>query len=124
MTSPNLEQVRLQVASQLPIRVRWLIDGTPDDYNFSRASAPLQPLQESEINGQTDNEWLSLHLFGEEDYAEGGGAQSPIGWTVLAARFWGLTSSGTPHRSTYSIPTSTVSLGLFGCLMGPFVSRQ
>jgi hypothetical protein len=76
----DLEFVRAQIELHLPTHVRWLIKGTPLDFDFSRARAPLQPLDVVDLNcDYVLEEWKVLFLFGEQDYAEGGGASPWLG---------------------------------------------
>jgi len=67
------------LAARLPPRARWLLGDSPLDWDFSRAAHPLEALPED--HAQTlaailPNDWRELLIFGEDDYAEGGGAQS------------------------------------------------
>jgi hypothetical protein len=73
------EQLRAQVGERLPRRARWLVGGTPWDWDFSRARDALKPIAESDVADGTPirSDWLKLYVFGQEDYAEGGGA-SPL----------------------------------------------
>jgi hypothetical protein len=65
------ESVRMQIAARLPIRVRWLVDETPLDFDFSRSQAPLRSIAAGDIiGGGIEEEWTSLDIFGEDDYAE------------------------------------------------------
>jgi len=67
------------LAARLPARARWRLGDSPLDWDFSRAAHPLEALPED--HAQTlaailPNDWRELLIFGEDDYAEGGGAQS------------------------------------------------
>lgn len=79
MAEIDLETVRTMVCSSLPVRARWFIDETPLDFDFSRAHAPLLPVQPSELLCDIEPEWARIRLFGEQDYAEGGGASPFLG---------------------------------------------
>ena len=63
----------------LPRRARWHIRDTPLDFKFARAERALAPLHEAEINGRIEPEWASLFVFGEQSFAEGGGARPFLG---------------------------------------------
>ncbi|APR78852.1 Hypothetical protein A7982_04199 [Minicystis rosea] len=75
----DLEDARRRVALELPRNVKWCIRGTSLDFDFTRAERALAPLREAEINGSIEPEWASLFLFGEQDFAEGGGARPFVG---------------------------------------------
>lgn len=80
MTSISLDQARKRLARALPVRVRWLIENYPIDFDFSRAQDDLKPMTISDTNGfDIPQEWQSLCLFGEQSYAEGGGAAPYLG---------------------------------------------
>ena len=72
-----IEELRAEVSERLPRRVRWLVDGARWDWDFSRARDALKPIAESEVAHGTPlrSDWLQLYVFGQEDYAEGGGAR-------------------------------------------------
>jgi hypothetical protein len=61
--------------ASLPIQSRWMFDGTPLDFKFTVARDGLQPLPE-DVLGFNDGSWSDLLVFGEDDYAEGGGART------------------------------------------------
>ena len=86
----DLEYVRAQVAAHLPHHVRWNVDETTVDYDFSRARAPLRVLTEDEILGGIDKQWQTLYLFGEEDVSEGGGSRPFLGVELNEGKVYGL----------------------------------
>lgn len=75
----ELEPARRLVAARLPQHVTWLLKGTPHDFDFRRAGSQLRTVQEDEVNVELEYEWTRLALFGEADFAEGGGATWLIG---------------------------------------------
>ncbi len=91
MTRINLGQARKKVVRALPVRVRWLVEGCPLDFDFSRARCDLRPLADSDTNGfEIPQEWVPLFLFGEQDYAEGGGATPFLGVHADTGQVFGL----------------------------------
>lgn len=76
MGEPVIEDLRAKVAVQLPSRVRWRIAETPWDWDFSRAREALKPISADDVSQGTalSSDWSELFIFGEEDFAEGGGA--------------------------------------------------
>lgn len=86
----DTEAVRHQVLASLPTDARWLLNGIPLAFSFARATARLEPLDPSEVTGPLELEWRSLHLFGEQDYADGGGATPFIGVDVNSGKIIGL----------------------------------
>lgn len=61
------------LASALPARSRWMLDGTPLDFEFTVALQGLRSLPDDVLRFD-DGTWSDLLVFGEYDYAEGGGA--------------------------------------------------
>jgi SUKH-4 immunity protein len=61
------------VASTLPARARWMIGGTPLDFDFSTAGHGHRSLPDEAIE-PGDAAASDLLVFGEQDFAEGGGA--------------------------------------------------
>lgn len=87
----DIESIRLQVRARLPVRARWLVNGTPLDFDFSRAQTPLRGITaEDIIGGMLEGERASLRIFGEDDYAEGGGAHSYLGVHLESGKVFGL----------------------------------
>jgi hypothetical protein len=72
------------IDARLPWRARWLILGTPLDFEFSTDRYHLQPVTDSDVvGGPVPDDWADCGLIGSEDYAEGGGA-SP--WIAIRER--------------------------------------
>jgi hypothetical protein len=87
----NLDLVRRKIMHELPARARWLVGGSPLDFDFSRAQRDLRPIGEADTNGfEIPQEWLTLYLFGEEDYAQGGGAAPYLGVHADTGQVFGL----------------------------------
>lgn len=70
--------VQAAIVAGLPARARWVINGTPLDYDFTVASRGLRELPNDTV-GSADEDWFNLLIFGEYDYAEGGGAHPWLG---------------------------------------------
>jgi hypothetical protein len=89
---PDIESIRQQIVTRLPVRVRWLVNGTRLDFDFSRSEAPLEPVMACDFNSATviEKEWTSLRIFGEDDYVEGGGASAYLGVHSGSGEFFGL----------------------------------
>ena len=78
----NLEELRLVIASHLPVHSRWLVRETAVRWDFSRAAEPLRPLSEEDAATWAEvlpPDWRQILIFGEEDVAEGGGASPLLG---------------------------------------------
>lgn len=91
MVSFDLEEVRSQIASCLPIHARWLIRETPLDFDFSRSQRSLQLLSPSDLNGyEVEPDWAYLYIFGEQHFADGGGASAYLGVLRDAGSVFGL----------------------------------
>ena len=75
--APDVEALRLTIVERLPVRSRWLLAGASLDWDFSRAAQPLQSLSDADAEKWKEvlpSDWRELFIFGEESYAEGGGA--------------------------------------------------
>jgi hypothetical protein len=87
----DTESFRSHIVTRLPIRVRWLIKGTPLDFDFSRSLAPLKFITANDImGGAIDDEWKPLSIFGTNDYAAGGGASSYLCVHTKTGKIFGL----------------------------------
>ncbi len=70
----NLELATNALRNALPRRAMWKLHGTNLSFDFSRAQVPLQTIADNEFVGEPDAQWEALLVFGEQDYANGGGA--------------------------------------------------
>ena len=70
----DIERVRIEVADALPLTARWTLGDAELAFDFSRSRQALSTLRPSEINFELDAAWASLYLFGEMDFAGGGGS--------------------------------------------------
>lgn len=75
----NLESA---VRRGLPGRARWMLDETPLDFTFAVATRGLGALPEA-ATWPDHEEACDLFPFGEQDYAEGGGAHP---WLCVRGR--------------------------------------
>jgi hypothetical protein len=75
MANVDVERIRRELEVRLPLKARWLLHGVPLAFDFSRARSPLRPLGPSDVVGcDLEREWRTLWVFGEQDFADGGGA--------------------------------------------------
>ena len=63
------------LTSGLPDRARWMVEGEPLDFEFTVGRRGLYSLPDAAASG--------LLVFGEQDYAEGGGSRS---WLCVRER--------------------------------------
>ena len=75
---------------RLPLRRRWTCGGTPFDWDFSAKSRALRPLDSRVYQVPLKPAWRTLLIFGEYDYAEGGGTNPFIGARSTDGMIWGL----------------------------------
>jgi len=68
----NRDVTETTIVSGLPAHARWLINGTPLDFDFSAAADGLRGLPDEVI--EADAGVSDLLVFGEQNFAEGGGA--------------------------------------------------
>jgi hypothetical protein len=108
MDPVDLQRIRHTVATELPVRVRWLILGTPLDFDFSRATRPLTRLSKDEVQGSLEPEWQDIFVFGEQSVAEGGGATPFIGVHGTSGTIRGIDLER-EGESTYLINSSIES---------------
>ena len=66
--------IEATLASGLPVQARWMIDGTPLDFEFTVGRVGLRRLPD-EVLKVGDAASSELLVFGEQDFAEGGGAR-------------------------------------------------
>ena len=71
---PAHSAVETALASALPARSRWALGGAPLDFKFTVAQGLLSV--PDEVLQFDDGAWSNLQVFGEYDYAEGGGAKA------------------------------------------------
>jgi len=72
----DLAAVRGAIARGLPSRALWTVDNTPLAYDFSAGHGGLESIEAvAATDGfALEDDWFDLLVFGESDYAEGGGA--------------------------------------------------
>ena len=75
---------------KLPLRRRWTCGGTPLDWDFSVKRSALRPLDKAAYDFPLRPAWLTLLMFGEYDYAEGGGAHPFVGIRSTDGAVFGL----------------------------------
>jgi hypothetical protein len=66
--------VESTLTSDLPVQARWMIDGTPLGFEFTVGRLGLRRLPD-EVLEAGDTASSELLVFGEQDFAEGGGAR-------------------------------------------------
>jgi len=92
--------IEVAILAGLPAQARWTIGGTPLDYDFSAARHGLRTLPDYVLEGG-DPAWSELLVFGDYDYAEGGGAHP---WLCVHQRH------GTIHEFDPELEERPVSL--------------
>lgn len=70
------------LSSGLPSRARWMVEGEPLDFEFTVGRCGLYRLSEGVV-ADTGTAACDLLVFGEQDYAEGGGSRS---WLCVRER--------------------------------------
>jgi hypothetical protein len=85
----DFEAIRSAIVTGLPVRARWKIDDTPLDYDFAVAQRGLRELSKDAVPFG-DEEWFDLLIFGDFDYAEGGGAHPWLGIRKMDGAVIGL----------------------------------
>lgn len=75
----DAKAVQSAIVAGLPERARWAIGGMTLDYQFCRG---IRELTRADLEGEAEREISGLLIFGDCDYAEGGGAAA---WIVLRA---------------------------------------
>jgi hypothetical protein len=74
------DAVRRQIAARLPPRVRWQVGPMTCLFDFSRSAAPLRPITADDVTGcPIEDAWTAIDLFGEQVFADGGGASPLLG---------------------------------------------
>jgi hypothetical protein len=94
----NLIFARAEVAAHLPKYARWMLGETPLDFNFLNKSYDFRQLNESDIvGGPLPIEWSNHLVFGEYDFADGGGASPWVAVQKDHGSVWGLDIERTPE---------------------------
>jgi hypothetical protein len=73
----NTEELRQEIVVRLPVRSRWLLHDAPWDWDFSRATRSLEPLSDEDAQTLIEllpRDWRQLLIFGEQQFAQHGGA--------------------------------------------------
>src|SRR5882762_6273506 len=84
-------EIARMVAAELPRTRQWRIANVPLDYDFSRAQSDLEYLDQPAFEGYPIvGRWEPLYIFGEERYAEGGGAISVLCVSAVSGAVVGL----------------------------------
>jgi hypothetical protein len=87
----EIESIREQIVTRLPVRAQWLISGTSLDFDFSPSQGTLHPVTTTDVVGDTvEEQWTSLRIFGQQDYAEGGGASPYLTVDADTGEIFGL----------------------------------
>jgi hypothetical protein len=68
------KSIETVVASSLPLRARWIVNGTSLDFDFSLLGQGLRTLPDEPV-AVGDEMKSDLLIFGQQDFAEGGGAR-------------------------------------------------
>ena len=79
-----------KLLGRLPRRRRWTFLETPLDWDFSAARRGPEPLDRAAYDFELKPAWMELAMFGEYDYAEGGGAHVLVGLRKRDGRVYGL----------------------------------
>jgi hypothetical protein len=79
-----------ELLRRLPRRRRWKVQATPLDFDFSPGLRGPAPLDRDAYDFPLEAAWLQLAIFGEYDYAEGGGAHVLLGVRERDGRVYGL----------------------------------
>jgi len=90
MSTSVVQHARTLIEQNLPLKVTWQITGMSICVDFSRCRDLLKPLQKTDTNSKIEDEWKALYLFGEEDYADGGGAHPWLGVNEDTGKIYGL----------------------------------
>ncbi len=73
--STDPKAILTAIDARLPRRARWLVGGTPLDFDFSAERFMLRRVNDRDVvGGPVPQEWSNCLLIGMYDYAEGGGA--------------------------------------------------
>ena len=70
----DIGAARSAIIAGLPIRARWMLEETALDFDFTQAHEGLRHVSTDDHSGDIEKDWTDLLIFGQSDYAEGGGA--------------------------------------------------
>src|SRR5215831_7323987 len=87
----NLELIRQEVVRALPVRARWRIKDTALDFDFTRSRQQLRTIAPNDLSGGViESEWSVFYLFGQADFADGGGASPYLGVHQITGEICGI----------------------------------
>ncbi len=88
---PDSEAILTAVVDGLPPLARWSLKGACVEYVFSASREDVRQLSPERLLPATlQPEWLELLIFGECDYAAGGGASPFLGVRTTDGTVWEL----------------------------------
>jgi len=103
----DIEKIQGEFIERLPLRARWLLADIPWDWDFSRARDLLRPLATHEFVGWVvPVEWRQLYVFGEQDFAKGGGASPLVGIHIETGRVYNIDIERDDKKSVYLLNSS------------------
>jgi hypothetical protein len=86
----NLEHFRTKVSKELPEKVRWVVERTPLEIDFTKSRSELSAVSNDDGNYEAQEKWKDLYIFGEEDFSEGGGANPGICVNKHSGKIYGF----------------------------------
>jgi hypothetical protein len=108
--------------SQLPQSARWLVDGTPQDFSFYSNARSLDVVMTEQACGGVLQHASDFIVFGEYDFAEGGGAKP---WLVVRCsdgKVFGVDVER--EASMFSLNSSLDAFINTFCLLDKFLRRH
>jgi hypothetical protein len=95
--------IETSLASGLPVQSRWMIDSTPLDFEFTVGRLGVRSLPDEVLDADTESS--ELLAFGEQDFAEGGGARS---WLCVRDRDGSIHGFDLEREKPMFLPNSSV----------------
>ena len=74
----DLDKIAEKVVTELPLKTQWQINDVPLIFDFAWARNKLEPISRSFLSCKIEEAWETLYVFGDQDYAESGGAKAAI----------------------------------------------
>ncbi len=120
----DLGAIQSAAVAGLPDRARWVIDGMPLDFDFRDARRGLRRITSEDVVGRAiPNEWSDLLIFGEYDYAEGGGARPWIAVRASDGAACGLDVEQADERAVFLFNSSIGGFVQTFAALDPYLRR-
>lgn len=101
----DVDAVRSAIVDGLPARARWMLGEIPLGFDFSVGRGGPRPLSDEDVYGGLEESWADLLVFGECNYADGGGARP---WLAIRRADGAVCSLDVEARDAISVYNTSI----------------